>query len=300
MKITLTGAAGNITKPLAEKLLSQGHTVTVIGRNKENLKPLTDIGAIAAIGSVEDESFIIKALKGADIFYTMIPAPIHVTDWVDYGKLIGENYRKGIEANNIKKVVNLSTYGSHLFKGSRVLLSISQLERSLEKLEGVEVINLRAGYFYTNLLTQIATIKAIGIIGNNYGDTTTLLPLVHTRDIAEVAFEAITTSNISNKEPYYVVSDNRSLNDIASSFGSALGKTLSWTPFSDDQLQASLDQNQVPAHISNLLVEYGQELRSGAPTGHYYSREHKPDLGKTKLEHYAKEFVNAYNTNYIK
>jgi nucleoside-diphosphate-sugar epimerase len=28
MKITLTGAAGNITKPLAEKLLAAGHTVT--------------------------------------------------------------------------------------------------------------------------------------------------------------------------------------------------------------------------------------------------------------------------------
>jgi uncharacterized protein YbjT (DUF2867 family) len=298
MKITLTGAAGNITKPLAEKLLATGHHVTVIGRNAENLKPLTDIGAKAAIGSIEDAAFIANAFKGADVVYTMIPPPYHIaTDWVDYSKLVGENYRKAIEANNIKKVVNLSTYGAHLFKGSRILLSISQLEHSLEKLEGVEVINLRAGYFYTNLLTQIAAIKAIGIIGNNYGDTTTLLPLVHTRDIAEVAFEAITTSNISNKEPYYVVSDNRSLNDIASSIGSALGKPLSWTPFSDDQLQAGLDQNQVPAHIGKLLVELGQELRSGAPTGHYYSREHKPALGKTKLEHYAKEFANAYNTN---
>lgn len=30
MNITLTGAAGNITKPFAEKLLNQGHHVTII------------------------------------------------------------------------------------------------------------------------------------------------------------------------------------------------------------------------------------------------------------------------------
>jgi len=113
MKITLTGAAGNITKPLAEKLLAAGHHVTVIGRNAENLNSLTDMGAIAAIGNVEEEAFITNAFKGADVVYTMMPVPYHRTDWVEYGELIGENYRNAIAANGIKKVVNLSTYGAH-------------------------------------------------------------------------------------------------------------------------------------------------------------------------------------------
>jgi nucleoside-diphosphate-sugar epimerase len=43
MKITLTGAAGNITKPLTEKLLTAGHTVTVVGRKVENLKSLIEV-----------------------------------------------------------------------------------------------------------------------------------------------------------------------------------------------------------------------------------------------------------------
>ena len=57
MKIVLTGAAGNITKPLAEKLLADKHEVSVIGRSAENLKSLTDKGAKALIGSVEDAAF---------------------------------------------------------------------------------------------------------------------------------------------------------------------------------------------------------------------------------------------------
>ena len=75
MNITLTGAAGNITKPLAEKLLSTGHKVTVIGRNAENLKPLTDKVAIAKVGCIEVADFIKEAFKDAEIVYTMIPAP---------------------------------------------------------------------------------------------------------------------------------------------------------------------------------------------------------------------------------
>ncbi len=98
MNITLTGAAGNITKPLAEKLLSQGHKVTVIGRNADHLKVLTDKGAIAAIGSIEDEAFVREALRGADVVYTMIPVPYHFQDWVAFGELIGENYRKEFAA----------------------------------------------------------------------------------------------------------------------------------------------------------------------------------------------------------
>ena len=58
MKYVITGAAGNISKPLSEILLSNGHDVTVIGRNAENLKELTSKGAKAAVGNLEDEKFL--------------------------------------------------------------------------------------------------------------------------------------------------------------------------------------------------------------------------------------------------
>ncbi len=298
MKITLTGAAGNITRLLAEKLLSQGHHVTVIGRSVENLKPVTDTGATAAIGTIEDGAFISKVFKGADAVYAMIPAPYHITtDWVEYSKRIAENYRKAIEANHIKKVVNLSTYGAHLASGQGILKSIAQLEHELSKLQNVEVINLRAAYFYSNLIPQIASIKSIGVIGNNYGDPENIVPLVHTRDIAEVAFEAITTSNISSKEPYYVVSDNRSLNDIASVIGEAIGKELRWTPFTNEQLKAGLEQSQFPPHLIDLIIELGEQLAKRESTGHYFSLANKPTLGKIKLEDFATEFAAIYKSN---
>ena len=62
MKYVITGGAGNISRPLTEKLLKAGQDVTVISRNAEHLKPLTDLGAKAAIGSVDDLAFLKKNL----------------------------------------------------------------------------------------------------------------------------------------------------------------------------------------------------------------------------------------------
>ena len=81
MKYVITGGAGHISRPLTEKLLAAGHEVTVIGRNSEHLKPLTDKGAKAAIGSVEDVNFLKETFQGADAVYTMVPPTFSATDW---------------------------------------------------------------------------------------------------------------------------------------------------------------------------------------------------------------------------
>jgi uncharacterized protein YbjT (DUF2867 family) len=295
MNITLTGAAGNVTKPLAEKLLDAGHHITVIGRDAENLKSLSDKGATLKIGSIEDADFINEAFKGADVVYTMIPVPYHRADWVEYGELISENYRKAIAANGIKKVVNLSTYEAHRLEGIGAINSIGQLEKSLNKLNDVEVIHLRAGYFYSNLFRQIDTLKAVGVFGANYGSSDVKMIFVHTQDIADVAFEAITKPTFPSKEPYYIVSDIRTWSEAAELIGKAIGKDLNWTVFSDEQFAGSAKQGGFPDYLIAILLEIGQGIASGRYTEHYFSLSTKPKLGKTKLEDFAKEFALVFN-----
>ena len=73
MKYVITGAAGNISKPLAEKLLKAGHEVTVISRQEKNIESLISQGAQAAIGSVEDIDFLTNTCA---IPLPMVPAPM--------------------------------------------------------------------------------------------------------------------------------------------------------------------------------------------------------------------------------
>ena len=73
MKIIITGSLGNISKPLAQELVQKGHAVTVISSNPDKQKDIEAMGATAAIGSVEDVSFLAKTFTGADAVYTMLP-----------------------------------------------------------------------------------------------------------------------------------------------------------------------------------------------------------------------------------
>lgn len=297
MKITLTGAAGNITKPLAEKLLSQGHTVTVIGRNEENLKPLIDKGAIAAIGSIEDADFITKAFHGADAVYTMVPVPWQEKDWVVYHEKVGNIFAQAIATNGVKKVVNLGTYGGHRTDGKGPTAALSRVEKALGSLSNVEHVFLRPGYFYSNLFNQIAYVKN-GVIGGNYGDVSNLLLLSHTNDIADAAAEAIVTPNFNNGESYYVVSDIRSCAEVAQQIGNAIGnEDLKWIPFSDEDTRNGLKQAGFSDELAEIYVEIGQFFAKGYLNEHYNTLAVKPKLYNVKLEDFAKEFAAAYNAN---
>ena len=48
MKITLTGSLGNVSKPLAEILISSGHDVTIISSDAAKKKIIDTLGAKAA------------------------------------------------------------------------------------------------------------------------------------------------------------------------------------------------------------------------------------------------------------
>src|SRR5687767_2572621 len=99
MHYVVTGAAGNVSKPLVKLLLAAGHSVTAIGRNEKNLEPLFLAGAKLAIGSVEDLSFLKNAFADADAVYTMVPPTIFADDMKVYHERIGENYAEAIRFN---------------------------------------------------------------------------------------------------------------------------------------------------------------------------------------------------------
>jgi uncharacterized protein YbjT (DUF2867 family) len=101
MKYVITGAAGHISKPLAEKLLKAGHNVTVIGRNAENINSLIDMGAKAAIGSVQDVEFLKKAFAGADAVYTMSPPNYNTNDMKASIAEVEKNYVFSIRHSSI-------------------------------------------------------------------------------------------------------------------------------------------------------------------------------------------------------
>jgi len=294
MKYVITGSAGNISKPLTEKLSAAGHEVTVIGRNEENLKALTGKGANAAIGDVEDAAFLKKAFAGADAIYTMYPPQYAGMELDAYGKL-AEKYGEAITTNNIKYVVNLSSIGAHMREGCGPVSGLYRAEQELNKLTDVNVLHLRPGYFYINLYGNLGMVRDMNIIGNNSGDSSVKIILSHPNDIAEAAAEELLNLSFKGHSVRYLFSDERTQGDVAKVLGAAVGKPeLPWVPFTDEQTYGGMIGAGLPEKMAKKYVEMGSAMRSGK-MWEDFSKHHPQTSGKTKLEDFAKDFEAAYN-----
>lgn len=297
MKYVITGGAGHISAPLASTLLEAGHNVTVIGRNPENLKKLTDKGAKAAIGSIEDGAFLTQTFKGADAVYLMIPPNFSPEGgWREYQNKVSDLYVDAVKSAGIKHVVMLSSVGAHMGEGAGPVDGLADMEKKLSVLEEVNVRFLRPSYFMYNLFGMAPLIKNMNIAGANYGGTEEKMVLVHTTDIAKAAAEELLNLSFTGHSVRYIASDERSTGDIAKLLGEAAGKPgIPWVVFSDEQALEGMKGAGLPDTIANGYVALGKAIREGKVQEDYW--KHRPTLGKTKLEDFAKEFAGAYNAS---
>ena len=297
MKIIVTGSLGHISKPLTRELAEKGHQVTVISSRTERQKDIEALGAIAAVGSLEDADFLTSTFTGADTVYCMVPPSNyfdHNLDLVAYYRRIGGNYVQAVERTGVKRVVNLSSIGAHLDKGNGILLGAHNVENILNELSPeVAVTHMRPVYFYYNLYGFAETIKNRGIIAANYGGENKIT-MVSPTDIAAAIAEEIETPSVGRKVRY-VASDERTGNETASVLGAAIGKPdLKWVIISDEQMQTGLEASGLSPRIAAGLVEMYASLQSGLLMQDY--ERHKPiALGKVKLEDFAKEFAAVFN-----
>ncbi|MGZ3762159.1 MAG: NmrA family NAD(P)-binding protein [Mucilaginibacter sp.] len=294
MKIILTGSLGNISKPLAKELIAKNHDVTIISSKVEKRQEIEALGAKAAIGSVEDATFLKEAFAGAEAVYGMNPPNFGATDMIGYYRNVANAYAEAIKSAGVKHLVYLSSYGADLEKGTGIIVGSHQAEGILNELEDVAVTCLRPGYFYYNLYNFLAMIKEQGIIGTNFGGDDKLV-MVSPLDIASAAAEELTGTDPQSKVRY-IASDEYTCSEVAKLIGQAIGKPdLQWLTFTNEQVKHFMLAQGMSPVITDLLVELGAAIHTGLLRSDY--EKHKPTLGKTKLPAFIKEFAAVYDNN---
>ena len=294
MKYVITGGAGHISTPLAEKLLAAGHTVTVIGRSAAKLQSLVGKGAKAAIGSVEDAVFVKTVFAGADAVYAMKPPNFATENFRHYQNTVARNYSDAVVANGIKHVVVLSSIGAHMGNGAGPVDGLADFEDLLKKHNGINVKFLRPSYFMYNLFSMIPLIKGMNIIGGNFGSTDEKLILVHTNDIAEVAAEELLALNFTGFSVRYVAGDEKTSAEIATALSTAIGKpNIPWVVFTDEQSLEGMRGAGLTETMAEAYTTMGKALREGKMQEDYW--KNRPALSKIKLEDFVNEFAVAFN-----
>jgi NAD(P)H dehydrogenase (quinone) len=306
MKIIVTGSLGNISQPLTEILVKQGHTVTVVSSDPKKEAAIENLGAIPAIGSISDVKFLTNTFKGADAVYAMIPLSFTEPDLGAYMHRMAQNYAEALKETGIKRIVVMSGWAADLVKGENVEHLFDDLNAS--------ITIMRPGSFYTNFYQSMDLIKGKGFIGKfltlrysglwalltgktgllmgNYGGDDRIV-FVSPKDIADAVAEEL-LSQPKEKAIRYVGSEEMTCNEAAKIIGSAVGKPwLKWVLLSDREMLQGLKMAKLPEKLAETLVEMQAAMHSGKTLENFH--QNKPKMGKVKLADFAKEFAAVYH-----
>lgn len=290
MKITITGSLGNISKPLAKHLLSQGHTVSIVSATADRKKDIEALGAKACIGDLFDPRFYAAAFAGADAVYAMTPPNLGGDDVVANTIKAGTAIVEGVKQSGVKRVVMLSSIGADKPSGNGPIAGLYQIEQLYAQLQNVQVRILRAGYFYLNFYNNIPLVKQAGIIGSNFPGSVNI-PLVHTEDIALVVASELSLQTTGVR---YVISDVQSATSVAASLGNAIGNpALPWVAFTDEQMVGGMTQAGVPLKIAEMYADMGRGMADGSITADFFASKAPVD-GSIKLDAFAQQFAERF------
>lgn len=305
MKIIVTGSLGNISKPLTEILVSQGHTVTVISSDSKKGKAIEVLGTTPAIGSMADLSFLTNTFTGADAVYAMIPLSFTEPDLGEYLRRIAKNYAEALKKAATKRVVVMSGWAANLTSSENVESIFDDLDAS--------ITIMRPASFYSNFYQSIDLIKGKGFIGKfltlrhsglwallsgktgllmgNYGGNDRTV-FVSPKDIADAVAEELLLLPEKNTIRY-VGSEELTCNEAAKIIGTAVGKPwLKWVLLSDKQMLQGLKMAKLPEKLAETLVEMQAVMHSGKALENFHKNQ--PKMGKVKLADFAKEFATVY------
>lgn len=290
----ITGATGNTGKRIAEALLDAGKPVTVVSRRAEHVQALVGKGAKAAIGDLADADFVKQTFQNAQAVYLVIPPKWDVTDWRAFQREIIQNFVHGLQGSGVTHAVALSSMGAHLVPhGAGPVSGLGELEQALQQIEGLNVLNLRPGFFMENFFANIGMMKGMGIQGYALNPDVKM-PLTHTADIAEVATRHLLALDFTGHLVEYVGgAADYTMPEVTAILAKAVGQDIRYVPFTPEQAK----QGMMGAGIPETIADGYNELFDGMNSGQYFDdfRRTSENTTPTTLEQFAeREFAAAY------
>ncbi|GAA4529006.1 NAD(P)H-binding protein [Amycolatopsis samaneae] len=172
--IVVTGATGNIGRPLTRALADVGRQVTAVSRRVAEVPD----GVRHVVADLAEPASLEPALAGAKALFLLLSGDLHA---------VGANPADIIEkaaTAGVRRVVLLSSQGVTTRPFGTTRVAMRALEDTLRE-SGLEWAVLRPGGFDSNALWWAESVRTRQVVAAPFGDVG--LPIIDPADIAEVA-----------------------------------------------------------------------------------------------------------------
>ncbi|WP_434452167.1 SDR family oxidoreductase [Lentzea sp. E54] len=170
--IVVTGATGNIGRPLTRALVRAGEQVTAVSRHAAEVPD----GVRHQVADLADPASL--DLTGAKALFLLLSGDLHAVG-ANPAELVGR-----AAAHGVGRVVLLSSLGVRTRPFGTTRIAMRGLEDVLRE-SGVDWTVLRPGGFASNALWWAESVRAHRTVAAPFGDVG--VPVVDPADIAEVA-----------------------------------------------------------------------------------------------------------------
>ena len=240
-----------------------------------------------------DAAFLTRAFRGADAVFTMLPPDLQAADYRAAQDRVSAAITTAIRDSGVRSVVVLSSLGAELAEGTGPIVTLYDFEQRLKQLEHVDVLVLRPAYFFENFEESLDLITQQGINANAV-DPDVPVPMIATRDIANVAAEALRTRDWQGIVVRELLGPrDLTFADATRILGTQLGKPdLPYIRMTYEDLAATLVQTGFSADVARSYVELVRALNERIVTS--VEGRTAANTTPTRFEEFAAELAEEF------
>ncbi|MFG2539562.1 SDR family oxidoreductase [Streptomyces sp. NPDC048511] len=239
--IVVTGATGNIGRPLTQALADAGRQVTAVSRHEAAVPD----GVRHLTADLNEPAGLKPALDGAEALFLLLSGDLHAT-----GANPADIIRQAADSG-VRRVVLLSTLGVVTRPFGHTRIAMRALEDTLRE-SGLEWAVLRPGGFASNALWWAGSVRAHRVVAAPFGDIG--VPIIDPSDIAEVAaaclLEDQRTGGIYELTGPEVITPRQQAEAIAT----ALGSPVTFHELTREEAATAMARS-MPAELANDTLD---------------------------------------------
>ncbi|MGW7079830.1 SDR family oxidoreductase [Streptomyces sp. NPDC054866] len=239
--IVVTGATGNIGRPLTQALSEAGQQVMAVSRHTATMPN----GVRHMAADLAKPAGLKPALAGAKALFLLLSGDLHATG-ANPADVISE-----AAAGGVRRVVLLSTLGVVTRPSGQTRIAMRALEDMLRE-SGLEWAILRPGGFASNALWWAESVRARQVVAAPFGDVG--VPIIDPADIAAVAAACLLDDRHTGGTYELTGPEVITPRQQAEAIAAALGSPVRFHELTRDEAKTAMAQS-MPAELADDTLD---------------------------------------------